>query len=256
MMQRRDFLATAAALALAARQGSAARAQEQTGGIQPIGRDRAGAHSRRIALRRPGSAAGEPREPLGAGLRRDPLPRRAQALRRPADRLRRRPHPLRLHLRHPGPDRGGRGRGGAPDRLRPGALHLRRGPAARRRRAARLRRLPRPDRPQRARRLGAVRDLRRRQLLPGGRPQPGLRHERPRPRGRHRRAARARSSPSSAPTGSRRRPATAWSCTRCSTAPPPPAPTASPSAPATRPRSTSRRRSSSGRRSPTSASRR
>ena len=140
MIDRRHFLATDRH-PRADRAGRGRRPRPGGGGgLQPLGGARAGARARRRAVRAARAAAGSAAEPRRAGFRRDQLPRRAPAVRRPADRLRRRPDPLRLHLRHPGADLRGRGRGRPPHRLRPGALRLRHGAAARGRRADRLRR--------------------------------------------------------------------------------------------------------------------
>ena len=121
-------------------------------------------------------------------------------------------------------------------------------------RGPRLRRLP-PDQPDEPRRTTSTRSpsfLGASYFRAVGKG-PGLRPLRPRPRHRDRRAGRARSSRSSAPSGSsaRGRAATPSWCTRCSTARASPAPSASPSARARRRCSTWRRASSRAPRSTT-----
>ena len=242
-MQRRTFIAGAAALSLAP--GAVRRAAAQDTPVQPLGGLRAGARARGGAVRpaRAGRARGL-RQPLRRSLYRDPLSRGPAALHRSAVGLCGRARPLRLHLPGAGDDLPRRRRDGEEARLRPVPVHLRRHGAARGRHPARVRGVPHPQPDQPAggadarSRSGPARPTSRRSRRTSS---SGSAHAGS-PSAPARR--RARSFPSSAPTGSRPRPRGGWSCIRCSTARAPPAPTASPSGRAIRPRSTSRRRSS------------
>ena len=189
MIDRRRFLATTAILALTARGGGAARAQE--GGE--------GDFSRSVVLEQARALAAEPFAPP------DPLPEALQNLGAQDFAAIKYRDERRLFVDPP--------TGFAVDLIHSGFIYgipvqisvVEAGvarriafdptlyaygtvPAARSRRADRLRRVPRPDGAERAGHADAVRDLRRRQLLPGRRPRPGLRPLRPRPGHRHRRA--------------------------------------------------------------------